>query len=239
MSQLEPLPDDFGSVLAIVAHPDDLEYGAAAAIATWTDAGKSVAYVLVTRGEAGIDSIAPKDCAPLREAEQRAAAACVGVDIVEFLDHRDGVIMASLELRRDLSAAIRRHRPEVVLIINHHDNWGGRNRNSADHRNTGTAAIDAVSDAGNRWIFPDLAEAGLHPWNGVKRILVAGSPHATHAVVVERGLERAIASLEAHATYLANLGGAMGDARSFVTANAMGTGERFGGRPAISFEVIG
>ncbi len=233
------LPADFERVLAVVAHPDDLEYGATAAIATWTDRGVTVTYLLVTRGEAGIDGIDPATCGPLREAEQRAAAACVGVDVVEFLDHRDGVIEYGVALRRDLSAAIRRHRPELIVTINHRDSWGGSSWNSADHRHTGMAVIDAVGDAGNRWIFPELIERGFQPWNGVKRIAISGSPHATHAVEVTTGLERAVASLEAHATYLAGLGGEMADARSFVTGSAARTGERFGGRPAVAFEVIG
>ena len=88
---LELLDDDPGTVLAIVAHPDDLEYGAAAAVAKWTDSGHQVAYLLVTRGEAGIDSMAPDDAAATSEAEQIASAAVVGVTDVEFLDHPDGV----------------------------------------------------------------------------------------------------------------------------------------------------
>ena len=239
MEPLPELPDDFSSVLAVVAHPDDLEYGASAAVAVWTDRGKVVTYLLVTRGEAGIDAVPPAECGPLREAEQRTAAACVGVSVVEFLDHRDGVIEYSLDLRRDISAAIRRHRPELVVAMNHHDNWFGVHRNSADHRNTGLAVLDAVSDAGNRWIFPELVDAGLQPWNGVKRIAVFGSPQPTHAIGVADGVDRAVASLEAHATYLRNLGGDMADARTFVTDAVAQASERFGGRPAVTFEVIG
>ena len=74
MQQLLEMPNDFDRVLAVVAHPDDLEYGAAAAIAVWTDSGKSVSYLLVTRGEAGIDGLDPVVCGPLREREQIAAA---------------------------------------------------------------------------------------------------------------------------------------------------------------------
>ena len=238
MDQLQEMPTDFQRVLAIVAHPDDLEYGASAAIATWTDAGKEVVYLLVTRGEAGIDSIDPAECGAIREAEQLAAAACVGVDVVEFLDHRDGVIEHSLELRRDLAAAIRRHRPELVVTLNHHDTWFGQNWNSPDHRNTGRAVFDAVGDAGNRWIFPDAMPADGEPWGGVRWIAVSGSAHATHAVAVETGLERAIASLEAHATYLQALGGEMADARGVLTNTANSTAERFGGRPATAFELV-
>jgi LmbE family N-acetylglucosaminyl deacetylase len=102
--QLQPMPTDWQRALAVVAHPDDLEYGCAAAVAAWTDAGREVSYLLATRGEAGIDTMAPTECGPLREREQRASAAVVGVSAVEFLDHRDGMIEYGLPLRRDIAA---------------------------------------------------------------------------------------------------------------------------------------
>ena len=116
---LQPLPEDWHRALAIVAHPDDLEYGAASAVARWTAQGKYVAYVLVSSGEAGIDSLAPEQAGPLREEEERRSARAVGVESVEFLGHRDGVIEYGLALRRDLSRAIRRHRPEILLTLSH------------------------------------------------------------------------------------------------------------------------
>ena len=82
---LEPLCEGWQRGLAIVAHPDDLEFGAAAAIARWTGQGKQIVYCLVTSGEAGIDTMAPAQARQVREAEQRAAAAVVGVAVVEFL----------------------------------------------------------------------------------------------------------------------------------------------------------
>src|SRR6187397_134591 len=97
---LPTVPEDWDTALAVVAHPDDIEYGAASAVARWTDQGKSISYLLASRGEAGIDGIDPRDAAPLREAEERAGARVVGVETVEFLDHRDGVIQNDLELRR-------------------------------------------------------------------------------------------------------------------------------------------
>lgn len=93
-SDVPPLvgvPEDWERALAVVAHPDDMEYGASSAVARWTGAGKSVAYLLVSRGEAGIDGMDPTDVIPLRADEQRAACAAVGVDSLEFLDHPDGV----------------------------------------------------------------------------------------------------------------------------------------------------
>ena len=232
----EPLPDDWSRALAVVAHPDDLEYGAAGAVARWTAEGRTVAYLLVTRGEAGIDTIAPAACGPLREAEQRAAAEIVGVETVEFLDHADGTIEYGPALRRDIAHAIRRHRPELVITGNHHDTWPGGNLNTPDHRAVGQAAIDAVADGGNRWLFP---EPGLDPWPGVRWVAVLGSPHAGHAVDIGASFDRSVASLRAHAAYLDALGGAMADPEPFLRGAAEEAGARLPGAAlAAAFELI-
>jgi len=239
MDQLDPMPDDWSRALAIAAHPDDLEYGTAGAVAAWTDAGKDVRYLLVTRGEAGIDTLSPEECAPLREAEQRAGAAEVGVSVVEFLDYPDGVIEYGVPLRRDLAAAIRRHQPELVITGNHRDTWPGGGWNSADHRNVGRAALDAVADAGNRWIFAELAERGLRGWGGVRYVAVGGSPDPTHAIDVSSTMDRAVASLEAHKAYLEALGDhPMASAREFLEWLADLSAPRFGGRRAAAFELL-
>ncbi|MER5324276.1 PIG-L deacetylase family protein [Streptosporangium roseum] len=238
--QLQAMPTDWQRALAIVAHPDDLEYGAAAAVAAWGDEGKEISYLLVTRGEAGIDSLDPVEAAPLREQEQRAGAAVVGVTTVEFLDHRDGVIEYGPALRRDLAGAIRRHRPELVVTMNHHDTWGGTTWNTPDHRAVGRATLDAAADAGNRWIFPELADDGLLPWDGVRWVAVAASPLPTHAVDVTGALDRAVRSLLEHRTYIAALTDEDPESycRAFVEQAAVEAGARFGGRPAVTFELF-
>ena len=109
---LEPLGEEWQRGLAIVAHPDDLEFGAAAAIARWTGQGKQIVYCLVTSGEAGIDTMAPAQARLVREAEQCAAAAVVGVTVVEFLGQPDGIVEYGVPLRRALARVIRRHQPE-------------------------------------------------------------------------------------------------------------------------------
>ncbi|MEX2550684.1 MAG: PIG-L deacetylase family protein [Nitriliruptoraceae bacterium] len=201
---LQLLDEDVGRVLAVAAHPDDLEYGPAAAVATWTAAGHEVAYVLATRGEAGIDHLAPEECASVREDEQRRSARVVGVDTVEFLHHQDGLLVADPELRRDLAAAIRRHRPDTIVTINHRETWtaDGETRNSADHRALGQALLDAVADAANRWIFRGV---GGEP-HQAHTVLVSGSPSARYAIDVSGAEDRAVASLAEHATYLEGLG---------------------------------
>ncbi|MFJ1735440.1 PIG-L deacetylase family protein [Streptomyces sp. NPDC088254] len=239
-TQLKPMPEDWRRALAVVAHPDDLEYGCSAAIAAWTDAGREVAYVLATRGEAGIDTVPPAECGPLREREQRASAAVVGVTAVDFLDHRDGVIEYGPALRRDIAAAIRRHRPELVITLNHRDTWGGIAWNTPDHVAVGRATLDAAGDAGNRWIFPELTEQGLEPWNGVRWVAVAGSASPTHAVDATPGLDRAVASLLEHRSYINALTDENAEtyARNFLTEAAHSVGERFHNRPAVAFELF-
>lgn len=239
---LAPLPEDWSSALAVVAHPDDMEYGTASAVTRWTSQGKTVRYLLATRGEAGIDSMDPETAARVRTAEQIASCAAVGVSEPEFLDHPDGVITDALRLRREIAGAIRRHQPEVVLTVNHRETFGPGMLNMADHRVVGLAAIDAVRDAANRWVFTDLVgDDGepLAPWSGVRMTLMSGSPSPTHAVDVAGHLEAGVASLRCHAAYLAGLGDGWPAPEAFLTEWANRTGERFGGRPAVAFEVYG
>ncbi|WP_329200398.1 MULTISPECIES: PIG-L deacetylase family protein [unclassified Streptomyces] len=242
---LQPMPTDWQRALAVVAHPDDLEYGCAAAIADWTDGGREVVYLLATRGEAGIDTTAPAECASVREAEQRASAAVVGVSTVEFLDYRDGVVEYGLGLRRDIAAAIRRHRPELVITLNHRDTWGGADGggvwNTPDHKAVGRATLDAAGDAGNRWIFPELlAEQGLEPWDGVRWVAVSGTTTPTHAADAGPGFERAVQSLLKHEAYIEVLTDQDPQeyVRTFLTDNAQQAAARFGGRPAVAFELF-
>jgi LmbE family N-acetylglucosaminyl deacetylase len=236
-SSLKPLPEDWDRALAIVAHPDDLEYGAASAIARWTSQGKQVSYILVTRGEAGIDSMSPQDAAPVREEEERRSARLVGVEALEFLSYRDGTIEYGLPLRRDITRAIRRHCPDILITLNYHLAWNGHVLNMADHRWVGLAVLDGARDAGNRWIFPELLEDGLELWNKVRMVCFSGSPRPTHAVDVTSFLDRGIESLKQHRVYLANLSGAF-DPEAFLRKNAAETGKRLGCRFAVSFEVI-
>ena len=231
------MPQDWQRALAVVAHPDDLEYGGAAAVARWTAEGKDVTYLLVTRGEAGIDTLPPAECGPLREAEQRAAAAQVGVDVVEFLDHPDGLVEYGVPLRRDIAAAIRAHRPELVVTGNFRETWPGDvGINMADHMAVGCAVVDAVRDAANRWLF---ADAGA-PWGGVRWVAAAASPRNSHAVdVAGEHFARGVASLAAHAAYLAALGGDMADPEAFLRPMAEADGSRLpGAELATAFELI-
>ncbi|MFF0487829.1 PIG-L deacetylase family protein [Nocardia sp. NPDC004068] len=198
---MQQLPEDWQRGLVIVAHPDDIEYGAAAAVARWTGQGKDIRYVLATRGEAGIAGLPPTQAGALREAEERAAARVVGVHEVEFLGYPDGRVEPSLALRRDLARVIRKHRPELVVLFNFADTWAPGYANSSDHRVVGRAGLDAISDAGNEWIFPELG--GLPIWT--PRWAAVMGPVVTHAVDVTETVDLALKSIVAHARYLGAL----------------------------------
>jgi LmbE family N-acetylglucosaminyl deacetylase len=217
-----------------VAHPDDMESGAASAVAGWTDAGKWVGYVLVTRGEAGIASMPPEQTAPIREAEQRRSCEVVGVELLEYLDRPDGMVVADLALRRDIAAAIRRHCPDIVLSINYRDSWGGASWNHADHRHVGVALLDAVRDADNRWLFPEAGE----PWGGVRFVAFGGSPQATHFVDVSDSIERGVESLLCHEVYNANLGEGGPEPGEWIRSAAASVGAQVGVAHALAFEVV-
>ena len=235
---LEPMPEEWNRMLAVVAHPDDLEYGAASAIARWTMSGKSVGYVIVTDGEAGIDGLAPGEAGAVREHEQRTSAKVVGVNDVVFLRRRDGVVEATVDLRRDLAREIRRFRPDVLLVANYDLTYavapGQRIVNQADHRAVGVATLDAARDAANRWIFPELIDAGLTPWAGVSHVYVMGSNEPMFAVDVTDTLDIGVESLRAHDTYLAGLGREF-EPEKFLRAMTTGSGTAIGVQHAVAF----
>ena len=232
-----PFPDDaFSRVLCVVAHPDDVEYGSSSAVAAWTASGVEVAYLLLTRGEAGMEVSPPAQTADLRMREQVTGSAAVGVSQVEFLTYPDGVLVYSLEMRRDIARAVRAFRPDALLV----GCWDVEfvaGLNQADHRVAGLAAVDALRDAGNRWVFPELIDEGLDPW-ATRWLLVAGHPLPTHGVdVTGEAVERGIASLEAHREYLAGIPGHP-PPRVMISAITAMQGRRMGVGNAVLFRAF-
>ena len=235
MTALAAFPEDWGSALAVVAHPDDMEYGAAAAVARWTGQGKTVTYTMVTDGEAGISTMAPELVGPIRRREQLAAGQEVGVEVVEFLGLQDGLLVEGLDLRAAITTMIRRHRPDVLLSINHRDSWGGSSWNHVDHRAVGRSLLDAARDAGNPWLFTEAGES----WDGVRFTAFSGSPQPTHAVDVTDTFEAGVRSLASHRLYLDELQGDLADPDAFLRSAAEAAGTQLGTPLAATFELIG
>jgi LmbE family N-acetylglucosaminyl deacetylase len=227
-------------VLAITAHPDDVDFGAAGTIARWTDAGTEVTYCVVTDGDAGgFDEDFPRTGVPaLRRAEQVAAAKCVGVHDVRFLGYPDGLLEATLELRRDLARVIRQVRPDRVVCPSPERNYARMPASHPDHRAVGSAALDAVyPDARNPFAFPELREReALAPWK-VREVWISGSPSPTHFVDVTDTFHRKIAALSAHVSQIAQPDDLEERIRGWLTRAAR-TGGLPDGRLAEAFQVL-
>ena len=225
--------------LCVLAHPDDVDFGSAGTVATWTAAGTEVTYCIITDGDAGGFDDTPRDqMGPLRQAEQRAAAAAVGVSDVRFLGHPDGRLELTLDLRRDISRVIRQVRPQRVLTSSPERWWDRIGASHPDHMTVGESTLRAVyPDARNPFAFPELlADEGLEAWT-VSEVWLGASPRADHAVDVTDVVDRKIAALRAHVTQT----GHMPDLDGFLRGWMRQTAARFGlaeGRLAEAFHVV-
>jgi LmbE family N-acetylglucosaminyl deacetylase len=192
--------ESFDRVLAICAHPDDVDFGCAATVATMRRAGAAVRYCIITDGEAGGDDRAMSrgQMAEIRRGEQLAAAAAVGVSEVTFLGYPDGRVSATLELRRDLSRVVREFRPDLVIAPSPERNWNVIFASHPDHLAAGEAAVDAVyPDSRNPFAHPELLEEGLEP-HTVRALWLMAAPAANLAVDVTEAFEGKLAALSCH-----------------------------------------
>jgi LmbE family N-acetylglucosaminyl deacetylase len=199
---------DITRVLCVAAHPDDIDFGAAGTVAGWVEAGLAVTYLVVTRGDAGGFDDTPREHMPaLREAEQRAAAAAVGVSDVRFLDgYLDGQVTPSVDLRRDITRVIRQVRPERILTTSPLRNWRRiAGPSHPDHLAVGEATTSAIyPDSRNPFAYPELAAAGLDPWH-VREVWYQGGPDPDHVVDVSATFDRKLDALRAHTTQTSHI----------------------------------
>ena len=227
-------------VLAVMAHPDDVDFGAAGTVRTWTQAGIEVAYCLITNGDAGgFDPAVPRSEIPgIRQAEQRAAGALLGVTDVRFLGYRDGELSVSHELRRDISRVIRQVRPDRMLIQSPERNWSRIQASHPDHLAAGEAAICAVyPDARNPFAHTSLLlDEGLEEWT-VPEVWVMATPTPDTWVDVTAHADAKFAALRAHDSQTAH----MDDLEERVTGWMTMTAQAGGlpeGRLAEAFMVV-
>ena len=227
------------SAMSIHAHPDDQDFTVAGTLARWSQAGSSIVSVMITSGDAGSNdpdrSPAYKaELAALREEEQRLANALLGVRQTVFLSYPDGELVASLELRRDLTRLIRLHRPEVV-VTGDPTAWFYENDyvNHPDHRAAAEAAIYAVfPSAGTRMIFTELLDEGLPPHN-VRRLYVHGTEKPDTWVDIADTLDLKIQALKKHFSQ-----GDTHDAEKMIRDWAEQAGRAKGLRYAEAFRVM-
>jgi LmbE family N-acetylglucosaminyl deacetylase len=198
---LEDPDEKISRILMVMAHPDDVDFGSAGSVATWTDRGIEVAYCVVTDGDAGGSdrSISRSDMAALRRKEQTAAAAVVGVDQLTFLGYPDGRLTSSLELRRDISREIRKFRPDRVVAQSPDRSWSRIYASHPDHLAAGEAAVCAVyPDARNPFAHPELLrDEGLEP-HTVPQLWLAAFDNPDRAVDVTANFKRKLEALMCH-----------------------------------------
>jgi LmbE family N-acetylglucosaminyl deacetylase len=192
--------DDVQRVLVVTAHPDDVDFGCGGTVATWTKAGIEVAYAIATSGDAGgFDDTPRAEMAGIRQSEQRAAAAALGVTDVTFLGYPDGALYVTNELRRDIARQIRRIRPDRVLTTSPIRDFGRVASAHGDHVRIGEATFDAVyPDARNPFAHVTLLkDEGLEPWTA-REMWFTGTPTADYAVDITDVFEQKLAALREH-----------------------------------------
>lgn len=190
-------------ILVIVAHPDDAEFGAAGSVARWVNEGRSVAYLVCTRGEKGSSDahLPPDQLASIREKEQRAAACILGVKQVDFLDIPDQGIEDTPAFRREMVCVLRRYRPRTVITSDPYRRYVWHR----DHRVLGQVVMDAVFPyARDYWAYPELIDQGLLP-HKVTEILFWGAENINHRVDITPTFAKKLQALRCHQSQMKQL----------------------------------
>jgi len=202
-----PLNDDeIKRVLVVMAHPDDCDFGAGGTIAQWSAKGIQVSYCIITNGDQGGEEsgIPLEEMAQVRQKEQRDAGAELGVSDITYLNYRDGWLMPSIELRKEIVKAIRIAKPDRMVVQSPERNWERIFASHPDHLAAGETAIQAVyPDARNPYAFTDLKEAGFEPWR-VREVWMTGSPTPNHFVDITDTFNKKMAALHAHVSQTAH-----------------------------------
>jgi LmbE family N-acetylglucosaminyl deacetylase len=228
--------DDVERVLVVAAHPDDVDFGVAGSVATWTDAGIEVAYCIVTDGDAGgFDPAVPRSEIPrIRRAEQTAAAAVVGVHDIEFLGYPDGALTVSMALRGDLSRVIRRVRPDRVVCPSPERVWDRIFASHPDHLAAGEATVCAVyPDSRNPFAHPELLAAGFEPWT-VGELWLMAIAEPNRYVDITTSLDRKLEALRRHESQHPDVPAMEARVRAWAASN----GEAAGCAAAEAFRVV-
>lgn len=223
-------------VLCVMAHPDDVEFGAAGSVARWVDEGAEVTYVLVTDGSTGTQDsgLAGAKLAGIRREETLRAAKIVGVEDVVFLGYRDGYVEPTLDLRRDLAREFRKTRPHRMVTMDPQSLPGGWFVNHPDHRAIGQSALDITVTAGTTpGHFPELLDEGLEAWKGLREIYLFGPGGGPVAVDITSSIDRKVEALKAHESQVGDW-----DVESMIRAWTMQNGREHGYEYAELFQLV-
>ena len=219
------------SVLAVVAHPDDMEFTCGGTLAKWAEAGSRVHLVLATSGDKGTKdrSLSPHALADVREEEQRRAAATLGIHDVTFLRHRDGELEVTMAFRNQIGSIIRTAQPDALIT---HDPWRSYQIHP-DHRAIGTVSVDAIVAARDHLYVPEQLLAGLEPHH-TSHIFLFSTDAPDHLEDISDFLDKKLEALACHASQLGHLP----NWQDRVIQWARLTGERIGVSYAEAFKHI-
>ena len=237
---MEPIADsEIKKVLVVSAHPDDSDFGASGTIAAWIKMGIEVSYCICTNGDQGGEEsgIPLEEMPAVRQREQRAAGAAIGVTEITFLNYRDGWLEPTIALRKDIVRAIRIAQPDRMVIQSPERNWERIGASHPDHLAAGEAAIQAVyPDARNPFAFTDLLEEGLQPWR-VKEVWVTAHASPDHYVDVTDTFHLKMAALHSHVSQTAHNAELENMVRAWGERNAAAGGFPEG-RIAEAFKIV-
>ena len=223
-------------VLAVAAHPDDLEFSCAGTLALWTKQGAKVVYLICTSGEAGFDrpGLSREERIVIREGEQRAAAEVLGVDEVVFMRESDGLLEPNLALRRKIVREIRRVQPDTVLCWDPAVLWINNSMvNHPDHRAAAQATVDAVfPSAGLVYLHEEFTREGLYPWKPDRLFIFRFDGGDTFSDI-EETIDLKITALKKHKSQVKDW-----DPEPFIRKTAERQGKVRGIRYAEAFKVI-
>lgn len=204
---MTPIADEeIKRILVVMAHPDDCDFGAGGTIAQWTAKGIHVSYCIITNGDQGGEEsgIPLEEMPKVRQKEQRDAGRALGVTEIQFLNYRDGWLVPTIELRKDIVREIRRAKPDRMVIQSPERNWDRIGASHPDHLAAGETAIQAVyPDARNPFAFTDLRAEGFEPWR-VREVWVTGSPNPNHFVDITDTFDKKMAALHSHVSQTAH-----------------------------------
>ena len=189
--------------MVVVAHADDAEWGCSGTVAKWCAQGWEVVYVMCTDGSKGTDDpeLTSPELVAIREKEQIAAGKILGLKEVVFLGYEDAMLEPTLDVRRDITRQIRKHRPDVLICMGPTRSLTGNGYvGHPDHIASGEAALSAVFPAArDRLTFPELLDEGLEP-HKVKEAWIMDREHSDMFVDVTDYIDVSIAALKAHAS---------------------------------------
>ena len=224
--------------LIVSAHPDDIEFGCAGTVATWTDRGAEVTYCIVTDGSTGTQDrdLMGAPLAKIRREESQRAAEIAGVQTIEWLGLRDGYVEYTLDLRREIARLFRKWKPHRFLVMDPTPTIEDRFVNHPDHRAVGQASLDVTLTAGTTpGHFPELVDEGLDPWRGLRELWIMGPGAKPHGVDIESTIDRKIQALMCHQS---QVGDHEEEIAGFVRRYSAEAGAPFGYAYAETFQVI-